>query len=369
MVLSRNVIAFILAGLTILLAGRIPLPGIDWMVIQAQMTSGNGSGMARVSLFVLGLMPIYSALAFVEIGRLFMRPRGQEAAPSSGFGWLLVCLIALAFTGLQAYGIAVALENYGMIANGFDLFIPVTVATCLATTAGLIFLIGRVRLDGFTTGFWALFSIPAIMGLFAELANTSELLTTGAISLGACFIALAHIVLCVAGVVFITSLWDGLARVPAANATPITLPRGILIWPPVLAYFVVETILTIAALAPPSFLGSLGEEGLRVAVIVITLLLIPIFVFAYVRQCRPQIAPTAPLALVALSIAVTQVILIVSIIARDALLPVPFGLEPAAIMALALTAIGIGGVKLPALNSEKRGGTLQSTAIDPRPLT
>jgi hypothetical protein len=365
MIVSRNVVVFASAGLAILLTGRIPLPGLDWMVIQAQMTAGNGTGMARTLLFVLGLMPIYSALAFAEIGRLFTRPRKLGAAGASGFGMLAVCLIALAFTGLQAYGIAVAFESYGMIDRGFDLFIPVTVATCLATTAGLIFLISRVKLDGFSNGFWALFSIPAILGFFAELANTGELLTTGAISLGACLAALVHIVLCVAGIVFVASLWEGLMRVPGETSAPASLPRGVLIWPPVLAYFVVETLLTIAALVPQNFLGLLGEQGLRVVVIVITLLLIPIFIFGYVRQCRSQTASAAPLSLVGLSIAVVQMAMVISTIARNALLPVPFGLEPVAIMALTLTAIGIGALKVPALDLETQRGALRPATIDP----
>lgn len=340
----RSIVAMALAGLVVILAMKIPLPGIDMAAISAQTSPDRGT-LSRLSIFALGLMPLYTALMLVELGRLFVRSDNGLSRQPGPIERAIVAVIALAFTALQGYGIVGGLRQSGLVAGDTASLPVLIIATYMGVTALAVFLCYRIRIPGFRHAFWALWSIPVLLSLPYNIGAIVQMTRTGALPVTALLGFVAYLIVCVAAIVVMAALWKSVCVKPvgAAGETgfEFVAPMEILIGPTVLAGMVVQLALTIMAFIIPgaieNWLGSF-----LIVLPVISAVLIPVLVFAYIRRSRAFIRPGAPVAAVATAIALIQIALELADTVRMTLFPYAFGLGSTATLALTLTALALG---------------------------
>lgn len=345
----RSIAAVALAGLVFLLAMKIPLPGIDIAAVAARM-GGDGNALSRLSIFALGLMPLYTALILVELGRLFVRSDDSLPRSPGTTERMIVAVIALAFTGLQGYGITVGFNEMGLVGGDAGHLTVLIVATYMGITALTVFLCYRIRIPGFRHAFWALWSIPVLLSMPYDIGAILQMTRTGALSGTAWLGFLAYFLVCVAAVSVMAALWKSvcLQRVETADGTVgvFAEPKEILIWPSILASMVLQLVLTIMAFVAPGTIEN-WMGSFRIMLPIISVVFIPVFVFAYLRRNRGIIRPGAPVAFVATVIAVIQIALLIVEMIRMTTLPYSFGLGSTAMLALTLTALSLGKAHVP----------------------
>lgn len=330
-----------MAGLVFILAMNIPLPGIDMAAISAQTSPDRGT-LSRLSIFALGLMPLYTALILVELGRLLVRSDDGLPRQPGPIEKAIVAVIALSLTALQGYGIVGGLRQSGLV-NGDTASLPVLIiATYMGVTALAVFLCYRIRIAGFRHAFWALWSIPVLLLLPYNIGAIAQMTRTGALPATTLLGVVAYFIVCVAAVVVMAALWKSVCVKPVGAAGEADFecvePMEILIWPSVLAGMVVQLALTIMAFIIPGVVENWLESFL-IVMPVISAVLIPVLVFAYIRRSRAFIRPGAPLAAVATAIALIQIVLGLADMVRMTLFPYAFGLGSTATLALTLTAL------------------------------
>src|SRR5260370_21923725 len=231
---------------------QIPLPGLDYDVL-SNIEAAPGRGLARVSIFALGVMPIFSALLVVEIAKMAFPPLDRVAASEGGKPVRLCRVIqvaALALAALQGLGIAHALEGVGDFVDQTGLAFEVEiVAPFVAATAFLSWLGDRMTVHGLGAGFWILL-VAAYVARLPNLAVTSlELARMGAASSSALPVAIGFVLLASALIVALAK-----ARLPEEASSPFAGSGGpqvpatlIDVWPPLLAQYV-----------PPLVIGALA---------------------------------------------------------------------------------------------------------------
>lgn len=354
MIDTKRVMVAALVGLVFILASNIPLPGIDLEAVSNQTTSG---AMARVSIFAIWIMPLFTALALVEIFRLVTgRPRPGQAP--GAIEMVAVGLIALAVTAFQTGGIVGALTAAGLVALDGDIFLWLTTATFLGMTALTVILCYQVHMPGFRNAFWLFWALPLIAGIPTQIGWQFDLIRTGAAPASNLLILMGGDAACVAVVIVTAALWRS-ACIPQGETTDrkFALPLDILIWPVFLAtwiapmamnafLFVLSEILSLLSdlfgwefYSFWIFLNQVNPRYFAMGQMALSALFIPFLVFAYIRHNRLLIRPDAPMALIGSAIAVAQIALLV--------VPVllvwnqPMTLSGTGMIAITLTMLGL----------------------------
>ncbi len=354
MINTKRAMAAALVGLVMLLASNIPLPGLDMMAIAEQTANG---GIGRFSIFAIWIMPLFTALALVEIFRLVTgRPRPGQAP--GAIEMVAVGLIAMAMTVVQAGGIVGALTAAGLVALDGDMFLWLTTATFLGMTALTVILCYQIRMPGFRNAFWLFWALPLIAGIPTQIGWQFDMISTGAAPASNLLIFGETHVVCVAVVVVIAALWRS-ACIPQSETTDgkIAVPLEILIWPVFLATWIApmamnaflfvlsETLSLLSDLFGREFysfwifLAQLNPRYFAMGQMALSALFIPFLVFAYIRHNRLLIRPDAPMALIGSAIALVQIALLV--------VPVllvwnqPMSLSGTGMIAITLTMLGL----------------------------
>jgi hypothetical protein len=212
---------------------QIPLAGVDLSILVGAPVRGDAS-FSHLSIFALGVMPIFSATMIVEIAKM--------AFPALGRWAHLVRAIqvgALVLAALDGLAIAGALEyREGMVIEPGLAFRLETVATLVAATALLGWLAERVTRYGLGDGLWLLLTASFLVRLPRWAVFAFELSRVGAASssdvldpVGYCLLASALITpLALARFAPISSLAGGEEKESGANAV-----RFMDVWPPLLA--------------------------------------------------------------------------------------------------------------------------------------
>ena len=215
-------IAVTLAALLITeLGGRIPLPGVD-AVAAAGFFAHDGAHLPfqRLSVFMLGVTPMFSALVLAEVLLLVspaMRRRQVDPKTSEKFNRGIL-IAALAFTALQAWGIASGLENIPqLVAEPGFAFRVSALISMLAATGVLAWLASFITKHGLGSGFWLLFLAPT----FASAVNTA--VTSGSVPVAGLLMPLA----------FVAAVTFALVALERANSG--IAAAGTLVWPVILA--------------------------------------------------------------------------------------------------------------------------------------
>lgn len=286
----RRVAASVALALAVFALGsRIPLPGLDAVALATQMPGG---AIAGVSIFALGVMPLFNALACAEIVRLAFPPLAAWQAASArnaGRMSLAVGALALVLAAMQGYGIIVAMDAAGLVADPVAGFAAVAMACFVGSTALLAWLADRVRLPQPGHGFWLLLAIPFLAALPGQLATWAELTRLGAASFVDWLLVGLFLAAATALVVVANSLLSGRPRQGRAGYA---ISQAVLLWPPFLAGIVAGYVILLPSLlAPELALGDLRviEAALLAAIAV----LIPLFVYAYARILFPRRADAA----------------------------------------------------------------------------
>ncbi|WP_284316163.1 hypothetical protein [Labrys miyagiensis] len=241
-----------MVGVLYALGTTIPLYGIDPQAGFAAMTSVGMDAGTRLSIFGLGLMPLFMPLAFLELAKLFIPrlARWQVASAPNMFRLNdYVRFAAFAAAALQGYGIATAMEQMpGVVPDPGAGFIVATMSTYVGSTALLAWLADRISLRGFGNGFWLLWIVPFVNVLPFRSLQLLELARTGAMSpavLPACLglLLISGVVIVVANLATVDGILPRDGRVPAPSlAWRARLTTQVLIWPPLLANIVIGVI-------------------------------------------------------------------------------------------------------------------------------
>ena len=218
------------------LGSQIPLPGLDSGALGRLASSPGGGALARLSIFALGVTPIFSVMFIVEIAKMAFPPVARLAASDEGRAPLrgVILIGALALAAVQGLGIAHALESVPDLVDqpglAYELEI---VATFMAATAFLSWLGDRM-----IAGFWILLIAPTIARLPYFTALTVELGRQGVVGSSVLPIAILFLVLAIALIVL-------LAGTRLEPFSPFLLSRSgqdraawIDVWPPLLAEYV-----------------------------------------------------------------------------------------------------------------------------------
>lgn len=203
------------------MGAALPLPGLDYERLYGGALATSG----RTSIFALGVMPVITALLFVEIVRLVSeRFNGwTSASPANARRvnhWVLVA--ALLMAAVQAYLVAVAIEGIPDAVDEPGLPFRLTaVATLVGGTALLGWLATLISRYGVGSGLWILLLAPYLADLPAIVLNCEEFMERGMLSQAGLVSILAYVLI---GAASVAALGLVLAR------RGIALERT-LIWP------------------------------------------------------------------------------------------------------------------------------------------
>lgn len=331
-------------GIIYALGLHIPLPGIDLNVFAGQGYGTDSNAFSRISILALGLTPLYTAMGLAEIARLIAFPwlkRGGERDRKTVLGAATVAVIALAVAAVQAYAIAGALGAMGLVHQDMSSFTTLTIASFLGATAFTIFLSDRIRIAGLRNGFWPLYAVPILLSLPRGVIASAEMTRVGAVPSTQWLVVAVYLVLSVAAVVMTAFLWKSACRETGTAAEAKVEPREILIWPPVLAIMVAGYVLTLIALFVPNLVASMQGLPLQIVALAIASILIPLLVFAYVRQLEVKNGPDSRLAATASIIALVQILLLVSGTLVNAFIQLPINPGAIGVIVLTVTALGL----------------------------
>lgn len=340
---QQTVITFALVGIVYVLGLHIPLPGIDLDAFTGLSYTVDSGMLSRVSILALGLMPLYAALGLAEIARLIGFPWLKRRDTHSGniaSGAVVVAAIALVVAGMQAYGISGGLSATHLVADQVTDFTMLTITSCMGATAFTIFLSDRIRIAGLRDGFWPLYSIPILLSLPNNVVASVEVTRTGAVPSMQWLIVAGYLVLSVAAVVVTAVLWRSACHETGAIEEGTVEPREILIWPPVLAITAAVYVLGLIGIVAPGFIAAAQGLPLQIIALAVASVLIPLIVFAYVRRLEVRDDASIRLIAIATTIALIQILLLVSGALVTAFIPLP--VSPGAIGVIVLTVIALG---------------------------
>lgn len=276
----------VLAVLIVLVGSRIPLPGLDTAALAAQSVYSDSSWSARYSIVTLGVLPILTVLAYVEILSLFIPAVGAWQAASaknaSGTRWIVTLLI-LAVSAAQGYAVFFTLSTIGAIETG-TVSVGLCVLSVVAVTAVLIWVSDMIRFPGLENGLWWLIAIFSFYTLPDALTNVFETVSTSLSPLVAWVVS---------GLVFVIGIATGgwllvvarrRLRDKVFSGRPHScLSWSVLLWPPFLVGIVASHFMSLAFRRYPEML-SRSPWGWDAMMLVSTIILLPIFVFGYLRH-------------------------------------------------------------------------------------
>lgn len=269
----------------------IPFPGLE-PTVAAQLFHASGAGVARVSIFVLQINPLFDALILVELVKVLApRLRGWERATPGNAAKLarIILILALISAFFQANGIVTGLEDVtGLVSDPGLLFRLSTTFTLMAGTALVTWLAWQITSRGLGSGAWLIITAPTLAALPQTVATLYEFQKQGLVPGAGVLWGGAFIVAAVAAVVAVL-----LAGGRTADSAPAC------VWSTVLAYTTLPwLVLPVSALAHLFMSGSSLqwlEQGHPARLAALALLLW-LFVVLYARSCRLADAagPTLP---------------------------------------------------------------------------
>jgi preprotein translocase subunit SecY len=210
---------------------QIPIPGLDTDVLASLHVRLT---IERLSLFALGVTPIFSVLLIFEFAKLIVPPLARWEVAEPGRVRRLqraIFMTALAVTAFQAHGLIDALYGIPRLLDGPGWMFPI-IATWVAATALLGWLGGQITLHGIGSGFWVLLVTPTLIKLPAMVSKSFDALRSGIVSPATLAAALAFLVVATALIATV-----GTGRAAGANHR-VSGADFVGVWPPLLANYV-----------------------------------------------------------------------------------------------------------------------------------
>jgi preprotein translocase subunit SecY len=211
---------------------HLPVPGLDPQFVPQLAKSSTTA--ERCSIFALGMMPLFRALALAELLKVLVPAVRQWEQVDLRNRYELnrmVLVLALALAVWQARDMAFALEA-SKFARGSSQVVPEPgpmfripyIIIIVAATAFLAWLADQITCKGVGSGFWLLWIAPTLAGLPARTVQFATWLGQGEISMMQLVAGISFVVLAIA-------LISG-----AVEADGQRRPLAIWFWPPILAY-------------------------------------------------------------------------------------------------------------------------------------
>jgi preprotein translocase subunit SecY len=224
-------IAITLGALLVAQLGTfIPLPGINPETV-ANLLNQSSSHLAtlawsHLSVFGLGMTPIFSALILAEVLMLINSSKRRlpvDLATRETFNRGIL-VAGLFFAALQAWGISLGLEGVSRTVDetGF-MFRTSCIVSMVAATAFLSWLASLITRHGLGSGFWFLLLVPSLVGTIKCATSMKSAVDMGALPSDFLILPLA---------VFAAL---SVALVALERANPGLAQSGSTIWPLVLA--------------------------------------------------------------------------------------------------------------------------------------
>jgi preprotein translocase subunit SecY len=236
-----------IGALIVLFIGtHIPLPGLSAELLRR---IPPGPPLGRLSIFALGVTPVIFARVILEFLRLTIPRLGRWiATPNQTAEWIRFGRgLALALAGVQAYGVALALENMtGFVDEAGWAFRLGIVVTAVGATALLIALADFVTRNGVGDGLLILLATPVIARATPTFTLWVELGRTGAIPAELPFAA-AALTLVALALLVAASLAQ--PRAPGPEGQARLANANLDVWPPLLATSILGLLVAAAALA------------------------------------------------------------------------------------------------------------------------
>jgi preprotein translocase subunit SecY len=226
----------------------IPVPGIDveaaGFFSAAQSPIGFDT-LARVSVFALGIGPLFSMLILAQVLKLAAPGLDawtrDEPGFSNGFSRGLAAT-ALALSAFQGYGIALALEamngagGLSLVPEPGSAFRTGVIISLVAGTAVVIWLAGLITRHGVGSGFWIMLLAPEVANLahfpaaVLEFHGRGDVSTKQILLLGLCVAAAVAALVAIARMVTAEMSKDG-----AVLRRPLRFLAEVVVWPPIIA--------------------------------------------------------------------------------------------------------------------------------------
>jgi preprotein translocase subunit SecY len=234
----------------VLLAGRIPLPGVDVPAFYSGPAGGSSVG-----ILDLGLAPLLAAFLLVELSALVVpalrrrRLRGPGGRPLLR---RLSLILALLLAGVQAFGMATFLESMEVVAEPGWGFRLLTILTRTAATAALFALTEVIDRWGLGNGFSVLILASTLPELWLAGADVQRAAGAGLLPLASVLLLLVVLGSFAAATLMILvprkrrgrgqplepeKLEPFTIRLPACGALPIGAPAWVFALPAQLAAF------------------------------------------------------------------------------------------------------------------------------------
>ena len=171
-------VAITLAALIVLKVGSlVPLPGL---VSPSELWATNAIN--RVSIFALHVWPLLSAAILFEIWRTFAIDFDAQAPPTQ-YALRVIRAIALGFAALQAYGLAIGIEQVPrLVADPGWGFRLTTVIVLVAATALISWLADLVKRDGVGSGLLLFAAVALVEPIVSQAQTWRQFLQAGAVS-------------------------------------------------------------------------------------------------------------------------------------------------------------------------------------------
>ena len=214
----RQRIFFTLGALIVARLGTyIPMPGIDPAELARQLTQQSGGlldvfnvlaggAVQRMAIFSLGIMPYISASIIMQLMTTVV-PRFEELKKEGEAGRKIINQYTrygtVFLAAIQAYGIAIGLENWGHVVIAGGLFFRLSAVITLTGGTVLLMWIGeQITSRGVGNGI-SLIIFAGIVARFPQyIGQAFESVRTGAIGPMVLIIGLAFVVAIVMGIVF-----------------------------------------------------------------------------------------------------------------------------------------------------------------------
>lgn len=214
----------------------IPVPGVDVDAL-THFAGGAGLALERLSVFALGVMPIFSVLLLMQGAMLTFPALGRwwSAPQNAGRRRVYVLAAALLMAAFQALGVANGLEGAsGFVSEPGWGFRAGIVATFIAATALLAWLAEMVTLHGLGNGFWLLLIAPSLARLPVTAWGVVDLWGRGGVA-GAALMGGVGCILFAIVLLVTTSL--AYERTTRSLGSPIGGDTYAHVWPPILAEY------------------------------------------------------------------------------------------------------------------------------------
>ena len=216
---------------------QIPLPNLDFDVL-THVRRPLGDALGHLSIFAVGVTPIFSALFLVEIARLGFPGLGRRGAGDDDGTPRLrrtVQILALIIAAFQGYGVARGIEGVeDFVETPGATFEATIAATMVAATALLGWLGDRITARGLGPGFWILLVAPVVARLPSAGVTIWELERVGAVDISTLPIVLVFIVAASAAIVVLAG-----THAPEGARGDASID----VWPPLLAQAVPALII------------------------------------------------------------------------------------------------------------------------------